>query len=195
MPEAKPISERVNLDAESRAIIYQGASVPQLAEIFRMKAPDVMRKIGDLRSIGVGRQNNPLYELREAAARLIRVPVTPEMIDAYMRRINGRDLPPILNKLYWEGKLSRDRYLERSNELWFTEDVIRVAGESFQSVRMSIMLLPDVLREEAGLNERQFKLAQRIVDESLEGCRVRLIADLRKPNQVRSGPDDEDGPL
>lgn len=195
MPEAKSISERVNLDTESRAIIYQGASVNQLAEIFRMKTPDVMRKVAGLPSVGTGRQNNPLYELREAAARLIKVPVEPGMIDSYMRRINGRDLPPILNKLYWEGKLSRDRYLEKANELWFTEDIIRVASDAFQSVRMSIMLLPDVLRNEAGLNERQFSLAQRVVDETLEGCRVKLVADLRKPNQVRSGPDDEDGPL
>jgi len=195
MPVAKPQSERVNLDAESRAIIYQGASVNQLAEIFRMKTPDVMRRLGDLPSIGIGRQNNPIYELRDAARRLIPMPVTPEMIDAYMRRVNGRDLPPILNKLYWEGKLSRDRYLERSNELWFTEDVNRVAAESFQSLRMSIMLIPDVLREEGGLDERQFRMVQRIVDDALEAARARLITDLRKPDQVGPGFTVEDGPL
>jgi len=195
MPAAKPISERVNLDTESRAIIYQGASVNQLGEIFRMKTPDIARRLGDLQPVGVGRQNNPLYELREAAQRLIPMPVTPEMIDLYMRRVNGRDLPPILNKLYWEGKLSRDRYLERSNELWFTEDVSRVAAESFQSIRMSIMLIPDVLREESDLNERQFRMVQRIVDDALEAARVRLIADLRKPDQAGPGSVDEDGPL
>lgn len=187
--------QRVNLDTESRAIIFQGASVNQLAEIFRMKTPDVARRLGDLRPVGVGRQNNPLYDLRDAAARLIRLPVTPEMIDAYMRRVNGRDLPPILNKLYWEGKLSRDRYLEKANELWFTEDVVRAASDTFQSLRMSIMLIPDTMRDEANLNERQFKIVQKIVDEALESARVRLVADLRKPNQVGFGSDDEDGPL
>jgi hypothetical protein len=160
-----------------------------------MKTPDVMRRLGDLPAVGVGRQNNPIYELRDAARRLIPVPITPEMIDAYMRRVNGRDLPPILNKLYWEGKLSRDRYLEKSNELWFTEDVNRVASESFQSLRMSIMLIPDVLREEGDFNERQFKLVQRIVDDALEAARVRLVTDLRKPDQAGPGPVDEDGAL
>jgi len=192
---AKPISERVNLDTESRAIIYQSASINQLGEIFRMKTPDIARRLGDLQPVGVGRQNNPLYELREAARRLIPMPITPEMIDSYMRRVNGRDLPPILNKLYWEGKLSRDRYLERANELWFTEDVNRVASESFQSLRMSIMLIPDVLREEGDFNERQFKVVQRIVDDALEAARVRLVTDLRKPDQAGPGLTDEDGAL
>jgi len=50
---AKPISERVNLDTESRAIIYQGASVNQLGEIFRMKTPDIARRLGDLQPVGV----------------------------------------------------------------------------------------------------------------------------------------------
>jgi hypothetical protein len=195
MPAAKPLSERLNLDAESRAIIYQGASVNQLSQVFRMTSQDVARRIGDLAPVGIGRQNNPLYELRDAARRLIPIPITPEMIDAYMRRVNGRDLPAVLNKLYWEGKLSRDRYLERANELWFTEDISRVASESFQSLRMSIMLIPDVLREQADLSDRQFRVVQRIVDDALEGTRVRLIADLRKPDQAGPGLVEEDGPL
>lgn len=195
MPVAKPISERVNLDTESRAIIYQGASVNQLGEIFRMKTPDVMRKLGDLPPVGTGRQGNPIYELRDAARRLVPMAIEPHDIDRYMRRVNGRDLPPILNKLYWEGKLSRDRYLERANELWFTEDVNRVASESFQAIRMSILLLPDVLRDEGDLNERQFRIVQRIVDDALEATRVRLVANLRKSDQIRPGSVEEDGPL
>lgn len=187
--------QRVNLDTESRAIIFQGASVNQLAEMFRTKTPDVARRLGDLKPIGIGRQNNPLYDIRDAAARLIKIPVTPEMIEVYMRRVNARDLPPVLNKLFWDGMISKERYREQANELWNTEDVIRVASEAFQSLRMSLLLLPDVLRDEGDLSERQFQIVQRVVDNALEDARVRLVADLRKPNQAASRPDEEDGPL
>jgi Protein of unknown function (DUF1441) len=189
------LDQRQNLDTESRAIIYQGASVSQLADLFHKKTPDVMRLLGDLKPVGVGRQNNPIYDVAEAAARLIKIPVSPEMIDAYMRRVNHAHLPPLVGKAYWDGKLSRERYLEHVNDLWNTEDVIRVASEVFQSIRMSLMLIPDVLRDESGLTEGQFRTVQKIVDDALEGSRARLVTDLRKPDELRPGPSAEDGPL
>lgn len=178
--------QRVNLDAESRAIIFQGASVNQLAEMFRLKTPDVARRLGDLRPIGTGRQNNPLYDIRDAAARLIRIPVTPEMIEAYMRRVNPRDLPPITNKILWEGMTARRRYEEQVGDLWSTVDVIAVASEAFQSIRMSLLLVPDVLRDNVGLTESQFSVVQGIVDAALEDARLKLVIDLRKPRETAS---------
>jgi hypothetical protein len=171
------------MDTESRGIIYQGASVNQLADLFRMKTPDVLRRLGDLKPVGVGRQNNPIYDVAQAAARLIRIPVTADMIDGYMRRVNARDLPPILNKIYWEGLMVRERYREQAGELWHTEDVARVASDAFQSLRMSVLLIPDALRDGTDLSERQFTMVQEILDKALEESRVRLVADLRKPNR------------
>lgn len=195
MTERKSISERTNLDTESRGLIYQGASVSQLAEMFQMKTPDVMRRLGDLEPVGYGRQNNPIYRVKDAAARLIKLQVTPDAIDDYMRRVNHAHLPPLVSKAYWDGKQARDRYLERANELWHTEDVVRISSEAFQSLRMSLMLIPDVLKDETGLTEKQFNAVQKIVDEALEAARVRLVTDLRKPDSERSGSEGEDGPL
>jgi hypothetical protein len=105
------------------------------------------------------------------------------MIDGYMRRVNARDLPPILNKIYWEGLMVRERYREQAGELWHTEDVARVASDAFQSLRMSVLLIPDALRDGTDLSERQFTMVQEILDKALEESRVRLVADLRKPNR------------
>lgn len=182
MTKSLSVDQRQNLDTESRAIIYQGASVNQLADLFRMKTPDVMRRLGDLKPVGYGRQDNPIYDVAMAAARLIRIPVTAEMIDGYMRRVNARDLPPILNKIYWEGLMVRERYREQAGELWHTEDVARVASDAFQSLRMSILLIPDALRDETDLSEKQFTMVQEILDKALEESRVRLVTDLRKPS-------------
>jgi hypothetical protein len=195
MTKSLPIDQRQNLDAESRAIIYQGASVNQLAEIFRLKTPDVARRLGDLKPVGAGRQNNPIYNLAEAAARLVKIQVSPELLDRYMRTINHAHLPPLVAKAYWDGKIAREKYREQANELWNTEDVIRVASDVFQSLRMSLMLIPDVLRDESNLSEGQFKTVQKIVDDALEAARVRLVIDLRKSTAVRPGSVDEDGPL
>lgn len=195
MTKSLAVEQRANLDTESRGIIFQGASANQLGELFNMRPADVLKRLGDLQPAGFGRQGNPLYLIKDAAARLIRIPVTPEMIDAYMRRVNARDLPPILNKIYWEGKMVRERYREQANELWLTADVIRVASEAFQSLRMSVLLIPDVLRDETDLSERQFAVVQAIIDKALEVARVRLVSDLRKSNDPRSGFVGEDGEL
>lgn len=186
---------RVNLDAESRAIIYQGASVNQLAEMFKIKSPDIMRRLGDLLPVGTGRQGNPIYNVAEAAARLVPPVVTPEMIDRYMRSVNHAHLPPMVSKFYWQGKRDREKYLQEANELWHTEDVVRVAGDVFQSLRLSIMLIPDVLRDEADLNDGQFQIVQKIVDEALEGTRARLVDDLGGSDSERSGFGEQDGAL
>jgi hypothetical protein len=195
MTKSLEMGQRVNLDPESQAMLYQGCSTSQLALIFRLKTPDVAKRLGDLRPVGVGRQNNPLYDLAEAAARLVKIEITQDMIDRYMRSINHAHLPPMVSKAYWDGKQQRERYREQANELWNTVDIIRVSSEALQSLRMSIILIPDVLKDEADLNERQFRAVQRIVDEALEDARVKLVTDLRRSDPVRSGLDGEDGSI
>lgn len=190
------MTQRVNLDSESRAIIYQGASTNQLAELFRMKSPDVLRRLGDLPPVGIGRQGNPIYNVAEAAERLIRPQIHPHMIDVYMRSVNHSHLPPVVSKHYWEGKRVRERYRQEANELWLTEDVVRVAGLAFQTLRMTFMLLPDSLRDETDLTDRQFRVVQRVVDDALEEARARLVDDLLPGDDpARPGFDEEDGEI
>lgn len=185
--------KRVNLDPESQAIIYQGASANQLGVLFGMKPSDVQRRLGDLLPVATGRQGNPLYKVADAAPRLIRWEPTPGMIDSYMKNVNHTQLPPMVNKFYWQALRERERYRLEADELWHTEDVVRAAGDTFQSLRMSLMLVPDILRDEADLNESQFRIVQRIIDDSLEGARARLVTDLRKSGPERSGSEGEEG--
>jgi hypothetical protein len=184
-------SQRSYLDTESRAMIYQGASANQLAEIFGMKVPDVMRRLAGLDPVGAGRQGNPIYRLKDAAARLVKIPITAAMIDQYMKRTNGKDLPPFVNKLYWEGVVVREKYREQAGELWTTADVSQVASDAFQSLRMSILLIPDALMNDTDLSERQMKIVQAIIDNALEELQEKLVADLKKPSGGLSIIEDE----
>lgn len=197
MAQALRNPQRQYLDTESRAMIYSGCSTTQLAEIFNMKAPDVSRRLAGVDPVGVGRQGNPLYRISEAAARLIRIPVTPEMITAHLRRMNPKDLPSLLNKIFWEGLTARRKYQEIASELWHTADVALVASEAFQSLRMSILLIPDALMNETELSERQLKIVQSMIDNALEEARERLINRLGavELSGPRPGFNAEDEPL
>jgi hypothetical protein len=194
MTQSLRLSQRSYLDTESRAMIYEGCSSKQLAEIFGMKEPDVMRKLAGLDAVGMGRQGNPLYRIRDAAARLVKIPVTPEMIQAHLRRMNPKDLPPVLNKMFWEGLTARRKYEEVTGDMWQTADVIQVASDAYQALRMSVLLIPDLLSEETELSDEQMKAVQSIIDTALEAARERLLS-LRKPSRLRSGPVAEEEPI
>lgn len=172
---------RTNLDTESRALLYAGASVNQLTEIFGGTSLDMARRLGDLKPVGTGRQGNPIYNLAEACARVVKPVLTAEMITKHLRRMNPKDLPPMLNKLFWEGLAARDRYKESAGELWNASDVTTLAADAFQSLRMSLLLIPDVLRDETALSEKQFEIVQKVIDTALETTRVKLVDDLSGP--------------
>jgi len=178
----------------SRAIIFQGVSVPQLRAIFNLKDEDVMRRLGDLPPVGTGRQNNPVYNLAQAAARIVRPRITPEAIDAYMRTANPANMPPMVSKHYWEGLRTRERYREEVDELWYTEDVMRLLSETFQTIRATLVLLPDAMRGREDMTEAQFRFVQRLVDDMIEDVRARLV-DPVKPSRAegRTGAWEEAG--
>lgn len=189
-------NERTYLDSESRVIVFQGASVNQLAEMFNLRNVDVMRRLAGLDPVGVGRQGNPIYKVSAAASRLIKIPITEEMIIEYMGKLNPKQLPPLLNKLFWDAMASRRKYEEQVGELWNTADVVAVASDAFQSLRMSMLLIPDRLRDETSITEAQVLLVQNVIDSALEAARERLVTDLRKSSGSRSGPDEpEEEPL
>jgi len=198
MPSKKvpdPVKLTGNLDLESRGAIYQGVSVPQLRAIFNLKDEDVMRRLGDLQPVGTGRMNNPIYNLAQAAARIVRPRITPEAIDAYMRTANPASLPPMVSKHYWEGLRTRERYREEVDELWYTEDVMRLLSETFQTIRATLVLLPDTMRGREDMTEAQFRFVQRLVDDMIEDVRVRLVGDPAKPSRAegRTGAWEEAG--
>lgn len=191
MTDPLDISQRKYLDTESRAIIYQGASVNQLGALFHMKTPDVMRRLGDLRPIGVGRQGNPIYDVAAASARLCKIEITEEMITAHLRRMNPKELPSLLNKLFWEGLIARRKYQQIVGELWHTSDVLTAASTAYQSLRMSALLIPDAIMNETELSEAQLKIVQNVIDQALEDARRQLIDDLRRLDVQRPRPGDD----
>jgi len=195
MPTPKlSLTQRTNLDQESRAMLYFGASVNQLSEIFGLREADCLKKLAGLPPSAQGRQGNPLWRIRDAAPRLIRIEITPDMIDDYMKRANPKDFPAQSNKMYWDAMLQQLKYKEIVGELWYSEDVAGVARQVFQSLRMSMLLIPDMLMAETTLTERQLHLVQNVIDNALEETREKLVEELRKPSRedaLAAAEDDE----
>jgi hypothetical protein len=80
--------------------------------------------------------------------------------------------------------------------MWLTPDILQGASDAFQSLRMSLLLIPDQLRAVTDISDAQLHTVQNVIDTALEAARVRLIDDFRKPDGSRSRSfAEEDEPL
>lgn len=181
--------------AEERAAIFHGCPVTTLSEIFRMKRQNVERRLSGCPVAAVNPDGNPLYEIAEAAKYLVRVKLTDKQIRDNIVRMDPRDLPPMSNKIFWEGLGQRRKYEEQVSELWHTNDVVTATSSAFNAIRMSLLLLPDELVDTAGLNERQRRIVQGIMDSALERLEDALVTNLRKPGRPRPELVTEEGEL
>lgn len=178
---------RPALGAESREMIYRGCSVAQLAEIFGMRDTTVYQRIAGVEPSGTGRGGALIYRISDVAPRLIRVPVTEDMVRSHISKMRPHELPPALHKSYWDGALARHRYAEKSGEMWATEDVQAVASQVFQTLRQGLLSVPDTLRAEIDLTDEQTNAVRRYIDDLIEELRERLVTDLRADAGERSG--------
>lgn len=158
-------------DAESSAIIYEGATVRQLSIIFSADPKVIQRKIAGLVPVGK-REGTNVYSIPEAASRLVKPSYD---IERYIMGMNHLDLPPLLAKEFWNAQRSRLTFEEMNADLWRTADVVRAISLLFNSTRRVLMLLPDTLEREAGLSREQKAIVRRVVDGALVDGRDQLI--------------------
>jgi hypothetical protein len=176
------------MDGETKAIIYEGVSVSQLGAIFGIDNRTVTRKINGLSPCGT-RVGHAIYELKEAAAYL----VDPKGdIGEYIKKMNHRDLPPLLLKEFWTGQNARLKFEEEQGDLWRTEKVIEHMGEVFKTLRMTILLTRDRVERETELTDRQRLIIDNIIDGALGNMHLALVEQFENdPDRTFDGTDDE----
>jgi hypothetical protein len=162
-PGAKPI-----IDEDSEVILYQGASLIQLAKIFKMDARDVKAKLHGtpVRSVG-DRRGHPIFAIRDVAPYLV---APPYDIDEFIQKMTISDLPTILRKEYWAGMRSRQLYEKEAAELWPTSRVVDMVSSLFKTLRLSLLLSREAVERETELSVRQRAIIARIIDNTLEEC-------------------------
>lgn len=162
-----------NIDPETDALIFQGASMAQICQIFSMDARDVKPKIhGKVEPCGT-RRGHPIYQLREVAPYLVSPPYD---IDEFIQKMTIADLPAILRKEFWAGLRSRQLYEKEAAELWPTSKVVDVVSELFKTLRMSLLLTRERVEKECELTERQRSIIVNIIDTGLEDAYDKTIA-------------------
>lgn len=179
------------MDADSRAIIYDGASVSQLGRLFGMDNRTVAEKIQGLEPVGT-RAGYSIYSVAQAATRL--APMAEEEIERRLRTMNPKDLPKMISKEFWAGLTARRRYEHQAGELWSTDEVMTAAMAAFKVLRTTLLLLPEQIAQQAGLDDTQREKVQRVVDSTMEDMRARLGRQFTRQSAPR-GVEPEDGDL
>jgi hypothetical protein len=131
----KTAAQQLRLDRESQMVLFQGASLGQLALIFAMDKRTVGSKIaGKVEPCGM-RAGFPIYQVRDAAPYL----VTPAGdIEEHIKNMHHDDLPPLLNKNFWLGQKEKLRYQMEAGEVVKTIDVLDMLARVFKSTSMTI---------------------------------------------------------
>lgn len=183
--DAGPANE--SYDEETNSIIYQGASVRQLALMFHADPAVVSKKIAGLVPVG-RRRGAMIYRIDEAAGRLVKPGYE---IERYIREMNHLDLPSMLQVTFWDGQRKRLAFEETNGDLWRTADVVHAFGETFNTLRMSLMLMSDAVEREASLTDTQRVALRRLIDGAMEDCRVKLVEKFKEYGNGPLNTDDQ----
>lgn len=152
--------------------VHAGVSVYWLAQIFGMGTGTVKKKLAECPPMRKMR-NATLYNLRQAAAYLVDPKVD---LERYIKTLSAADLPPSLNKDYWEALLKRQKYEIAAGDAWRTEDVLEVFGDVFTHIKSSTQLWQSTIDRVHGLTNEQQATLSVLVDRLLDDLHARLVS-------------------
>lgn len=162
------------VDEASKGIIYEGATLSQLCELFSMDFRTLTRRLrrSDVKPCGK-RNTYDIYHVREVAPWVL----PPKMdIEEYIKNMHPNDLPKMLTKEYWAGLTSRQAYLRREGELWSTDEIQSAFAEIVQILIMNSRVIEDEVDRKAELTLRQRALVKESIDQLIDSCRDKLMS-------------------
>lgn len=190
------------VDEHSKGIIYEGATLSQLCELFSMDFRTLTRRLrrSDVKPVGK-RNTYDIYHVRDVAPWVL----PPKMeIEEYLKNMHPSDLPKSLTKEFWAGLESRQRYLIKEGDLWSTDQIQSAFSEIVQILIMNSRVIEDEVDRKAELTNRQRQLVKEAIDALIDSCRVKLLDHFSKrrkkalsefvplPDGDEDVPDDDD---
>lgn len=182
--------------------VHAGVSPTWLGEHFHMAIETVRKRLANCPIKGK-RRNAPLYDIFIAAQYLVPPKVD---ISAYIKAMRPNDLPPMLQDAYWGAMKKKQDWEIKAGNLWPTDSVIEVFGETFKLIKNAVSLWADTLEQEQSLTETQREALRGMADGLLAEIHNSLVSQSRNkstPNQhaelalmekeaaATSAPDDE----
>lgn len=126
--------------------------------------------------------NRAVYYFHEALPFLVKPVMTAE---EFARTLNKADLPPEINSAFWTAQRTRVKYKIEAQEAWETEDVLEVLGDVSMTIKDSLTMVVEELRNRAKLTDDQTAIVQECIDEIRLEIRRKLI-DLPAQKQTTS---------
>lgn len=153
-------------DDITKAILYDGANLSQLTNLFRVDHRVLVEKLskGGCKPCGT-RNGVDIYAVHEVAPYIVRPAYE---IEEYIKRMHHNDLPKNVTKEFWAGLRSRQEYEQREGNLWQTSRVVEVMGGVMKLIKMSARLMVDQVDRQAELTDRQRQIVKSQCDGMLE---------------------------
>jgi hypothetical protein len=152
-----------------------GATIAWLAQAFSMKPSTVKMRLADVKPLRVNERGAPIYAFADAAPKVCRVDLDDEEFEKRIKRMRPQDLPPMIHAVFWDGQNKKATWEKNAKNLWHTEDVVEVLGETFKAVRQAMQLWVDDLRQEKRLTDDQAVYLQEQVDGLQDDIYHRLV--------------------
>jgi hypothetical protein len=159
--QAARLMKRVNVEQ-----VLGGVTAGWLAQAFGMDPKDVKRKLAGCPALTEGNETGRgyqgrTYELKAAAAYLIKPKISAAN---FLRAVKKAELPATLQQSFWDAMLKRQKYEENAGDLWRTDAVRKVLGETFQGMKFTMQLWVDTVERSTGLTADQRTLLTQLVD-------------------------------
>lgn len=165
-PEIERRGRPLKADTEvtSELLASGEATIAQLAQLFETDAKTLPRRMKGVLARGT-RKGYKVYRIREVAARI----VTPGYeIEEFIRQMSPQELPPLLQKEFWNGQNARINYEKALGNLWPTEEVVAALGEFANVVRITLLLVPDDVDREVSVTDGQREVIRRIMHAAVD---------------------------
>lgn len=135
----------------------------QIAKLFHTDAKTLPQRMRGI--VSAGRRNGyKVYNIAEAASRLVKPGYE---IEEFIRQMSPQEMPPLLQKEYWNGQKARLAFEKELGNLWPTEDVVELTAVQGQGIRQALILATDEIDREEGFTTGQRKAFRRIMDSAI----------------------------
>lgn len=177
---------RRQTDTTSELVETGEATMSQIAKLFGTDAKTLPQRMKGI--VSVGRRNGyKVYNIAEAASRLVKPGYE---IEQFIRQMSPQEMPPLLQKEYWNGQRARQAYEKEAGNLWPTADVVELLGVASQGIRQVLILVTDDVDREEGFTDGQRKVFRRIMDAGIVAMKEKLQEAFKEFYANR--PDDRD---
>lgn len=156
---------------EDLKVLYEGANVSQLEKLFERDKRTINQALATVEPDGT-RNGVPVWRIATAAQYLVRPSYD---VEHKLRRMNPRDLPPMLQKEFWDAMSRRMKFLEEAGDLWRSDHVISLMSEAFQTFKMECRLTADAVAQNVELSQRQREIVSGLIDGMMENIRRGLV--------------------